>query len=440
MLKRIIPISLLLFFVVPFVLATDSYAKKNIVIGVIGPMKFSHGQEMWNGALMAAEEINDRGGVQVGADLMPIKLIQVDSNEYTSVTSATSAIEMLFFRNEVDFVVGGFRSEAVLAMQDVAMDYKKIFISAGAAAPELTKRVAQNYDRYKYYFRGGTFNNLVLGKACFLQLSHVAQRLKQELGIKEIKVAIAAERNSWANDLIEAARQSFPYMGMELAGVFRISSVATEISSIVKSIADTRAPIVFTLFSGDAGINFVSRAADYHLPALMVGINTEAQRSDFWETTNGKADYVMTLASFAPDVVMSSKTTFFVDKYMQRFDSVPGYTAGGTYIAIANTLAPAIEQVNSLDSDLLVELIEKRKYETTQGIYAYAKDDLNRHTHEIKFGAGYALPIAIQWQDGQMRGVWPNKYRETPDALPFTYGGIVDFEVPGWVLKEYKRF
>ena len=173
-------------------------------------MKYPHGQELWNGAALAAEGVNSKGGVRIANETRKIKLIKIDSNEYLNVTTAVNAIEMLLFSNKVDFVVGGFRSEAVLAMQDVAMDYKKIFISAGAASSKLTRRVAQNYKRYKYYFRGGTFNEYDLGKACFLQLNHVAQHLKKQLGLRKIKVAIVAERASWVDGMITAAQKNFP--------------------------------------------------------------------------------------------------------------------------------------------------------------------------------------------------------------------------------------
>jgi branched-chain amino acid transport system substrate-binding protein len=66
---------------------------RTIKIGVIGPMNFVQGKGHWNGALMAAEEINARGGVQVGKEKMKIELIKADSNEFLSVTDATNAIE-----------------------------------------------------------------------------------------------------------------------------------------------------------------------------------------------------------------------------------------------------------------------------------------------------------------------------------------------------------
>src|SRR4030066_2414532 len=97
---------------------------EEIKIGVIGPMKFVQGIGHWNGAGMAADEINAKGGVKVGNKIMKIKLIQADSNEFINVTDATNAMERLITRDKVELVGGGFRTEAVLAMQGIAMDRK----------------------------------------------------------------------------------------------------------------------------------------------------------------------------------------------------------------------------------------------------------------------------------------------------------------------------
>src|SRR4030043_1148380 len=140
---------------------------QEIKIGVIGPMKFVQGIGHWNGATMAAEEINARGGIQVGDKKMKVKLVQADSNEFLNVTDATNAMERLMTQDKVDFVVGGFRTEAVFAMQDIAMEHKVIFIGCGAAHNELCSRVAQNYAFYKYWFRTTPFNATYLARAAF---------------------------------------------------------------------------------------------------------------------------------------------------------------------------------------------------------------------------------------------------------------------------------
>lgn len=134
-------------------LATPAIAQQPIKIGIVGPMAFVQGENHWNGATLAMEEINKPGGVNMGGTLRPIELVKVDSNEILSVPDAATAMERAITRDKVDFVIGGFRSEAVLAMQEVAMDYKKIFLGAGAAHNKLGQRVTENYDRYKYWFR-----------------------------------------------------------------------------------------------------------------------------------------------------------------------------------------------------------------------------------------------------------------------------------------------
>ena len=85
---------------------TASFGQE-IKIGVIGPMQFVQGKGHWNGATMAAEEINAKGGVQVGNKKMKIQLIQADSNEFINITDATNAMERLITRDKVDFIVGG---------------------------------------------------------------------------------------------------------------------------------------------------------------------------------------------------------------------------------------------------------------------------------------------------------------------------------------------
>ncbi|MCK5418968.1 MAG: ABC transporter substrate-binding protein, partial [Desulfobacterales bacterium] len=177
---RILMTALAVFFLV-MTISFPALGAKTIKIGVIGPMQFMQGKGHWNGATMAAEEINAKGGIKVGNTKMKIELVKADSNEFLNVTDATNAMELLVTREKVDFIVGGFRSEAVLAMQDIAMDYKKIFIGCGAAHPELSLRVAKDYDRYKYWFRGTPFNSKFLVKTAFIQMATVGAILKKSL-------------------------------------------------------------------------------------------------------------------------------------------------------------------------------------------------------------------------------------------------------------------
>lgn len=411
---------------------------KTIKIGVIGPMQFVQGKGHWNGATMAAEEINAKGGVNVGGKKMKIELVKSDSNEFLNVTDATNAMELLVTRENVDFIVGGFRSEAVLAMQDIAMDYKKIFIGCGAAHPELCLRVANDYDTYKYFFRGTPFHSGLLVKTCFIQMATVGAILKKSLGIEKVKVAIAAEKAMWVDPMIKAAEGFIPKMGMEVVGVWRPSPVATDVMAELSAIQRSGAHMIFTTFSSSVGIPFARQAGELKIPAVQVGINVEAQKEGFWDATQGMGNYVMTLNTYCPGVEYNDLTKPFMDAYMKKHGEPPTYTAD-TYAAIKFGIVPAIEKTGTLDADKLVAFMETDEHLVPSGKVGYSKDAEGRPLHDLKWGPGYLTSLGVQWQDGKQIGVWPNKWKASAEAPEITYKGIQPYKIAPWVIEKYKK-
>jgi branched-chain amino acid transport system substrate-binding protein len=409
-----------------------------IKIGVIGPMNFMQGKTHWNGALMAAEEINGRGGVQVGGKKMPIELVKADSNEHLSITDATNAMERLLTHDKVHFIVGGFRTEAVMAMQDIVSDYKKIFIGCGAAHPELCLRVAKDYNRYKYFFRGTPFNSDFLGRTNFIHLATVSAILKKTLNIETVKVAIVGEKQVWVDPIVAAAQQVIPKMGMEIVGVWRPSQTATDVTAELSAVESSGAHIIFTAFSASVGITFARQAGELKTPAVQVGINVEAQKDGFWQATQGMGNYVITMNTYARGVEYNELTAPFVNEYIKRYGEVPSYTAD-TYTAIVYGLAPAIEKAGTLDSEKIIPLMEESVHKVPAGVHKYFKDAEGRHTHDLTWGPGYLTSLGVQWQDGELKGVWPNQWKATPEAPEITYKGIVPFKIPPWVVEKHKK-
>ncbi len=416
----------------------EAQGVKKIKIGVIGPMKYVQGQGHWNGALMAADEINVRGGVQVGDQRMKIELIKADSNEFLNITDATNAMERLISRDRVNFVVGGFRTEAVFAMQDIAMEHKVIFIGCGASHNELCSRVAQNYAFYKYWFRESPYNSSMLARTSFIHLGYVADIMKKELNIPKIKVAVVAEKAMWADAFTKTAEMVITQQGMELAGTWRPSPVATDVSAELAAIQRSGAHIIFTIFSSSVGIPFARQAGELKIPAAQVGINVEAAKDGFWQATQGKGNYVFTSATFCRGVESNENTKAFVDAYVKRFGETPTYTSA-TYGAIKYGLVPSIEKVGTLDPDQIVAFLENYEHKNQDATIKYTKDPDGKPLHDITWGPGYTVGIAIQWQDGKQVGVWPYKWKLTPDAPEITYKGMVPYKIPPWIIEKYKK-
>jgi len=397
---------------------------QEIKIGIAGPMAFVQGQHHWYGAEFGADEINAKGGILVGNKKLPIKLVKIDTNEILSVPDAASAIERAITRDKVDFLMGGFRTEAVFAMQDVAMDYKKIFLGCGAATPELCLRVGKDYNKYKYWFRVTPINSMLLAKVDFILLAIVAKAMGQELGITNPKVAIFAEKAVWADPIVAAAKANLPKMGMEVVGEWRPSNTATDVTAELSAINASGAHIIFTTISGPMGIPYAKKWGELKIPAASVGINVESQKKGFWEATGGLGNYDTSINTYAR-VEITPATIPFYDKFTAKVGEFPTYNAG-TNDAI-QILAAAIEKTGTLDSDKLVSELEKTNFLGAAGRIVFTKD------HDVTWGPGYVTATGTQWQVGKLNCMWP------VDWEGVTYKGAVKYKIPPWVAEKWKK-
>jgi branched-chain amino acid transport system substrate-binding protein len=379
-------------------LAAGSVAAQNIKFAILGPMAFVQGENHWAGAEMARDEINKAGGISVGGTKRQVEIVKIDTNEILSVPDATNAIERAISRDKADFLIGGFRSEAVLAMQEVAMDSKKLFMGVGAAHSKLGLNVEQNYERYKYWFRASPTKDVDLARTLFAILGSMAEQMRKDLNKDVPKVAIVAEKAVWTEGLIKAAQDNLPKMKMEVVGLWQPSAIATDVTAELSAIKRANADIVYTIISGPLGIVLGRQMGELQLNAVAFGINVEAQKDGFWQATAGKGNYVSTLDTYA-EVEMTPKTIPFVKAFKERFKKAPAYTAA-TYDAIM-VLKQVIEQTGSIDPDKLVPVIEKMEYVGTGATSSYDK------RHDLNWAVGKTAGIAVQWQDGQKVAFWP---------------------------------
>jgi len=381
-----------------FAVALGAQAQ-TIKIAILGPMAFVQGENHWAGAEMARDEINKAGGINVGGKRMQVELIRADTNEIQSVPDATNAIERVITRDKADFLIGGFRSEAVLAMQEVAMDYKKIFLGAGAAHPQLGTKLEKDYERYKYWFRVTPLHVGDLVKASFALLSVAADHYRKERNVATPKVAILAEKAIWTEGIVKAAQGNFPKMKLEVVGLWQPSAVATDVTAEVAAIKRAGADLVFTVLSGPVGIVVGRQMGEQQLAAIAVGINVEAQKDEFWQAAAGKAQYVSTLDTVS-EVETTPKTVPFYRAFRERFKKAPTYNAAGTYDAL-HLLREVIEKAGTTDASKLIPILEKTVFTGVGGVVEFDQ------RHDLTFGPTRVTGVGVQWQDGKKVPFWP---------------------------------
>src|SRR3954468_11726228 len=373
-------------------------AQGTIKIAILGPMAFAQGENHWAGAEMARDEINKAGGIKVGGKGLQVELVRGDTNEIQSVPDATNAMERVITRDKVDFVIGGFRSEAVLAMQEVAMDYKKIFLGVGAADAKLGENVEKSYDRYKYWFRVAPTKSPDLFRTLMAVLGSIGEQVRTSLKKDKPRVAILAEKAAWTEAIVKGVQATLPKMNMDVVGTWQPSAVATDVTAELAAMERAGADIVFTLVSGPVGISLGRQMGERNMKAVAWGINVEGQKEEFWQAAAGKAQFVSTLDTYS-EVEMTPKTIPFVKAYQARFKKAPTYTAA-TYDAIM-ILKDAIEKEGTTNADKIVAHIEKSEHVGTGAVATFDK------RHDLVWAVGKTSGIAVQWQDGKKVPFWP---------------------------------
>jgi branched-chain amino acid transport system substrate-binding protein len=402
-------------------------APSEVRIGVPGPMKAPQGDNIWRGAVLAQEEINKAGGVNIKGVKTLIKLVKIDTNELLSVSDAVVAVERA--ANDVDFYVGMSRSESTLAMQDVIVKYKKIIVDCGAVHPELTMRVARDYNKYKYFFKG-TINSSFQGQVLMGHLDDVAKVVREQLGIAKPKVAVLVDKLQWADPIAKMVETRAPEMGLEVVGVWRPSAMASDVSAELTAIKGAGAQILFHATAGSMGIALGKQWGELQIPAALVGGDAVGSVKSYWQATEGLGKYNTVMAGIGPAKI-TEKTMPFWLAYVKRFGDFPGYDSS-TYDAIY-ILKEAIERAGTLNADTLVTEMEKTDYRGAFGRIVFFPRT-HQYPHDVQFGPGYDTWVVSQWLGpDNLSVVWPMGWKGV------TYEGSTKYQLPPWVIDYWKK-
>jgi branched-chain amino acid transport system substrate-binding protein len=377
-------------------------------VGITGPMTMYVGIQNWGGASIAAEEINQAGGILK----RKVELIKIDTNEVVSVTDAVSALERAIATQKIQAATGSFRSEAVLAMQDIAVEYKVLHFATPAASPEITQRVADKYKRYKYCFRPSP-ESVHMAEVYLYAAETIRDKIQKDLGIKDVKLAIVADKLIWADPIIKLLYHKCPSIGITVVGDWRVSPVATDLTAELTAVKASGAHILITPMTAGAGLAIALQVNQLQTPVAVVGMGSN--RLSLWKQTEGKINYVASTGSLGV-CPATPKSNPFLKKYIERYGDTPT-TPAATY-DVLYMLKAAIEKANSFDPDSVVTAMEKIDIMGAQGRLQFLTN------HQVKEGEGWCLYPVIQFQDGDLKTIWPRKYGE--------------FKLPPWMVEYWK--
>ncbi|MFX0080679.1 MAG: ABC transporter substrate-binding protein [Candidatus Hodarchaeota archaeon] len=414
-----------------------------IRIGVAGDQGEITGDGAREGVHMAIKELNEAGGVNLNGTDYYFGYIAEDTDEGNPnlVTSrGIAAAERLVYDRNIQFAIGGFRTEAVLAYQEVFMDNKIIFMSVGVATDIFTDNVVNYYDRYKYYFRNMPNNSTSLGGMIFQYLSWQIAVLNATYPLHDItKVGYLAEDLTWTEPTTAFLDTYLPYMGVTVptgCGIrYDITLTTADMNIHMQTFEDAGCDVVIPVISAQGGIMMMQNYADSQRPYLIIGIDVQSQLDTFWAQSDGACAYE-TVMQGCYRVNKTPLTIDFWDDFHDLWGHDPLYTAQGAYDSMRH-LAWAIEGTQSLRAN---DIIPKLETATPQAVKANPSAFPGSVTglgarwplsHELPTGYPDGYTLWVQWNStGGKQVVKTDGHLYPNDAfVPYPY----DYIMAPWV-------
>ena len=287
---------------------------KPIVIGYVGNVASPGTKPCMDLQKFAVEEINKAGGI-LGR---PVEYVVLDGKGDTSLS--VEAARRLIMENKASFVSIEGRSEICLAAQEnsaaLYKEYPHILIFNGPMASELTAKVVDNYEKYKFCFRdwdpepahyswlenimGGLFKKVIKAKKLAFLWEDLAWTQMWRKGIDYLKLP------TWE----EVAKQKY---GIEVVYSKPVKPRGTMYLPILQEIAMKKADVIWFVSSWFTDTEVYAKqwadSAAKNIPTYLYG--GVAQTHDYWRMTGGKSLGMIT-GFYEGDIPYTPKTLPFI--------------------------------------------------------------------------------------------------------------------------------
>lgn len=414
--NRIVLAVVLLTFFLAFPVS-GALAVEPIKIGAPLSTAYLYGWDAERGIKLAIEEINAKGGVNVGGEKRPFSVDVIDTRDLepgVPVSEALMAMDKLILEKKIHFIIGGpVRSEAALAAMSLLSKHKVVSIlTTGALSPKYHALVEKQYDKFKYCFRiHGEAKQLVK------EILTCLMEIKEKYGFDKLFIMVQDVAHARAAGKIlgkVAAKKGWDVTGMEI-----YPTGTSDFSMGLIKAKKTNSQVISIWMDMPESSILLKQWYDMKIPALPFGSTlAAAEQPGFWEATKGKGQYCLANVVNAGNAPSTATpwTMKFYNAYKDRWNIEPeGLGTSSSYMAVY-VLKDAIERAGSLDPDKVVAALEK-----TDMIGVYGRLRFNPKSHQVipsfdpKEGAVGSI---FQWQDGKRVVIFPKSIATGTIQLP----------------------
>lgn len=398
---------LLVLSISPGVIAAD-----RVRIGTLfpfsGPLALL-GQETFKGATIAADMVNEKGGLW-GKEIEWVKGDAVDPKK------AMTECERLISVKGMKLIFGTYSSSRSYAASQVAERNKVIYWEEGAIADAITER------GFKYVFR--TCPNA--GQFGAMAAEFASEVIAPKLGIdpKKMKVAIMFEDSLYGTTVGNSAEKHAKKLGMKVVATDSYSHKTVDLSSVVMRFKARKPDVIIATSYLEDGLLFWRQAKEGDLNVkAFIGTGAAHGMPDWAKTFGDDGNYIFDIdpAIGINPKALSPKTRAVLKEFKEKFNKKFGHLPA-THASLGFVGARVLfEEVLPLAGSLDPEAIRK----------AALQVDIPKGGTLFGFGVKFAPPghpaagqnllahpSLMQWQEQEMRVVYPVEFGVADPLMP----------------------
>jgi branched-chain amino acid transport system substrate-binding protein len=427
--KREIVLMVLILIAAPFA-GCAAPQPKEIKIGVVASMTgpaSTTGKDMWQSAVLAAEEINAKGGVfikELNAKAT-IKVIQGDDE--STREGGQKAVSKLITEDKVDILVGGFSSAVTYAHQAIVAEHKVPYIITGASSPTITRRT--DIDTSYMFHHCPTTDDY--GEQTTLFADQVIRSAINEKfnfsADRPLRLAIIYQDSPYGKGVQTAVNNTIAKYNLNIQIVseqsFKMGE--TDFRTVLTAVKAAKPDVVYPATFLNEQIPLVTQARrDVGLDTIFLSVECNDD-PDYYKGVGIYGEYSIQESRFSPYAVpkgsIANATLKFKNDFKAKWGGFPGMMGASTYEGIY-IAAKAIENAGSLNKTLVREALANLEMPQIVEAMKNGKIAFSKDYRESKFELYMEQLI---WDDSvkepRPKIVWPDDLKETDFKLPEWY-------------------
>lgn len=329
--------------------------EKNVIkIGVVQPLTGAiayGGQAAANGTILAAKDINAKGGIDVGGKKYQVELI-IEDDKGVPKESAAAATKLIS-KDNVPLILGTFTSSSSFAMAEICNREEVPMLSPLSSAATLTS------SGFKYFFRGRvtTHNNIKDAASFWVNVGPYK------------KIAMLAINDDWGKGDLKSYPEEWKKIGAETTAIETFDQGQTDFYPVLSKMLATKPDALFITASTEPAALIFKQARELNptIPLMTSGGIDPVKCAEL----AGKA--IEGVWFWSTDPPMTPEIAAFDKRYKEEFkvESMSNAKSGYDTMMLA---AKAISAAGTVtDSKKIRDAMSKTEYDGYAGHYNFSE-------------------------------------------------------------------